>query len=114
MGMEDICKPYRDISISLDESDIERKFPFLNYAIKSWVLHAASAEKEGIRQEDLLSFFLPPSDLLLLWIRIYQQVGRYKFDCPASKTTLLHIASRYNLTSTAKTILKVKDVEADS
>ena len=89
-------------------------FPLLQYAITSWISHAKEVEKKNMSQEDLLVFFYPPaSELLQLWIHIYQGIHVNSLECPFSNTTLLHVASRYYLSSVVSAILNLDNVEAD-
>jgi len=89
-------------------------FPLLQYAITSWISHAKEVEEKNMSQEDLLVFFYPPaSKLLQLWIHIYQGIHENSLKCPFSNTTLLHVASRYYLSSVVSAILNLDNVEAD-
>jgi len=89
-------------------------FPLLQYAITSWISHAKEVEEKNMSQEDLLVFFYPPaSKLLQLWIHIYQDIHENSLKCPFSNTTLLHVASRYYLSSVVSAILNLDNVEAD-
>ncbi len=96
--------------------NLELDFPFLQYAITSWALHAKEVEKSNFKsQEDLLVFFYPPaSELLQLWIHIFQDIHENSLECPFSNTTLLHVASKYCLSSVVSAILNLDNVEADS
>jgi len=91
------------------DQDLEREFPLLRYAITNWVSHAEIVEMERISQRDLLDLFQWPSNQILQsWTHIYEIMDSY--SCPATNTTLLHIASRYGLLSV---IIAVVDSEAD-
>jgi len=95
--------------------NLKLDFPLLQYAITSWVLHATEVEKNNMSQEDLLDlvFFYPASKLLQLWIHIYQEIEKFSVECPFSNTKLLHVASRYCLSSVVSAILNLDNVEAD-
>ncbi len=94
--------------------NLKLDFPLLQYAITSWISHAKEVEEKNMSQEDLLVFFYPPaSKLLQLWIHIYQGIHENSLECPFSNTTLLHVASRYYLSSVVSAILNLDNVEAD-
>jgi hypothetical protein len=103
-------------SEQLQESD--SKFPFLKYATTAWVAHSEGAEAKNTSQADLLGYLhWPSSDLLQRWVRIYQVIDRYSSECPPEGTTLLHIASSYNLISFLSAILESlgnSDINIDS
>ncbi|EJP62289.1 Ankyrin repeat-containing protein [Beauveria bassiana ARSEF 2860] len=51
-----------------DRGDLISTFPLLHYATTSWLLHAKQSEKMGLTQDDLLDYFMWPSeDLLQQW-----------------------------------------------
>ena len=107
MAMEEISslsRPY--------DQNLELNFPLLQYAITYWTSHVEEVEKTRMSQEDLLIFFHPPSsNLLQLWIHMYSKIDPIR--SPPPKTTLLHIASRYCLSSVLSATLNLNDVEAD-
>jgi len=90
-------------------------FPLLKYAITSWVSHAKEVEKKNMSQDDLLVFFYSASKLLQLWIHISQVFEGFTVvaECPLLNTTLLHVASRYCLSTVVSAILNLDNVEAD-
>ena len=74
------------------------KFPFLEYATKSWALHAERAQGNGVSQQDLLDYLHWPSDdLVQQWAKIYDKLDCYSKNCPPTETTILHIISTYGL-----------------
>ena len=74
--------------------------PFLEYATKSWALHAERANGNGISEEDLLDYLHWPSDdLVRQWAKTYYKLNRYSRNCPSTETTILHIISTYGLIS---------------
>ena len=93
------------------EDNLSRKFPFLRYAVDSWIPHAEIVEKEHISQRDLLKYFwLSPRDTLQIWAEINL---KFTHNHPQD-TTILHIASQYNFCDLLIAILDINDVAADS
>ena len=64
IGMKDIRHSLRNLD-DLEIDEIVRGFPLMKYAITSWTLHAESAEKEMIAQDDLSFFLHQPSNHIL-------------------------------------------------
>jgi len=100
--------------------DLEGKFPFLRYAVQSWVLHAQGVERESLTQEDLLSYFHEPSrNLMQHWIDMKAsfEIGKsYNVNARTSVevgATLLHVASQFNLQSVVKVLLSLDDIEVN-
>lgn len=94
--------------------NLELDFPLLQYAITSWISHAKEVEEKNMSQKDLLVFFYSSaSKLLQLWIHIYRHIDVHSIERPCSNTTLLHVASRYCLSSVVSAILDLDNVEAD-
>lgn len=83
-----------------------QKFPLLNYAIKSWLLHAKAAESNKISQEELLAFLNWPSNQLLQRLEKSQRVIDPDSSVFRQGQTFLHVASFYGLTSFVTTILQ--------
>ncbi|KAL8365058.1 hypothetical protein RB595_004057 [Gaeumannomyces hyphopodioides] len=83
-----------------------RDFPFLHYATTSWVAHAKQSDAMNV-QEDLLECFCWPSEVLVkLWVRIYGTLEIYSRDRPAQGTSLVHVASRYQVVGLLSAILQ--------
>jgi len=94
--------------------DLEEKFPFLRYAVQSWVPHAQEVERENITQEDLLKYFHEPSRNLMQNCIVSRDVlDRYGAITLYPGTTLLHVASRFNLQSVVKVLLSLDDIEVN-
>jgi ankyrin repeat protein len=94
--------------------DLEGNFPFLRYAVKSWVLHAQGVERERLSQEDLLSYFHEPSRKLMQhWIDIERTLDRLAETRSYSGSTLLHVASRFNLHSVVEVFLSLDEIDAN-
>ena len=86
-----------------DKDSIE--LPFIDYATKSWFLHAERAESYGISQQELVQQFEYPQRAFETWIKFYRMIGRYSDKCPEQGSTLLHIASSSNLQSTVQFLI---------
>ena len=78
--------------------DERTKFPFLVYAIKSWLPHAEIAHSKGISVADLLDcFHWPSNNLIGLWVKTYRMLDPFSGSCPPEGTTLIHIVARHGL-----------------
>ncbi len=95
-----------------ENEDLKGKFPFLRYAVTCWVLHAQKVERERLTQEDLLLYFHEPSkNLMQHWMDIGRALG--SVPTYSAGTTLLHIASRYNLHSVVEALLNLDNIDAN-
>ena len=56
--------------------------PFLDYATKSWFLHAEKAERLGITQAPLIEQFASPPEILSKWIKTYNMIDEFSRYCP--------------------------------
>ncbi|KAH8588852.1 Het-eN, partial [Bisporella sp. PMI_857] len=91
----------------VDRDNLGVEFPFLHYAITSWVVHAEQAEAKTISQSDLLDYLRWPSrDLLQRWSRLYRALDPSSKDCPPGGPSLLHVVSRSSLISALRAILE--------
>lgn len=96
------------------QKDLEGKFPFLRSAVQRWFVHARAVEREGLTQEDLLTHFHEPSrNLMQLWIDLVEIFGWNIGSRHLGGTTLLHLASEYNLHSVAKVLLSLDNIDAN-
>ncbi|KAL8367828.1 hypothetical protein RB599_003644 [Gaeumannomyces hyphopodioides] len=87
-----------------------RGFPFLHYATTSWVAHAKHSDKKNVPQDDLLECFAWPSNALVdLWVRVYKILDGYSRGCPPGGTSLVHVASRYQVVGLLSVILQRAD-----
>jgi ankyrin repeat domain-containing protein 50 len=92
----------------------QRELPLIDYATKSWFLHAEKAEIRGISQHELAEQFESPPYIFETWISIYRSIEDYSHRCPKQDSTLLHIASSSNLQSTVRFLLATgKSVEEE-
>ncbi|KAH0531346.1 hypothetical protein TsFJ059_000191 [Trichoderma semiorbis] len=83
------------------------EFPFLRYAISSWVAHLKESDEYDITPEGILSLFQwPLNDLLDIWTKIYNEMHRYSDGCPTDNTHLEHVAARYNIKGVMNAILQ--------
>jgi ankyrin repeat protein len=81
--------------------------PFIEYAAKSWFVHAEKAESYGISQQDLLCRLKWPSDeFFLRWIKVSNVINRYDRRYLGRGANLLHIAAASNLLTTALSLLE--------
>ncbi|CCD51195.1 hypothetical protein BofuT4_P085570.1 [Botrytis cinerea T4] len=102
-----IIKP--DYSKEPGEEAIRAQFPFVDYAVRSWYLHAEKAETQGVLQDYLLRFIQHRPFALKNWIWLYEIIDRYNSSGrrPVHNSTLLHITSGANLLSVVNGLLKV-------
>ncbi|KAM6516691.1 hypothetical protein FALCPG4_014865 [Fusarium falciforme] len=86
------------------------KFPFLHYAMASWVTHVRQSDARSVPQEDLLEYFAGPSNALMeRWVRVYRILGTYSDDYPLEGTSLVHVMSRYGVAGALGAILERAD-----
>ncbi|KAI1734559.1 hypothetical protein F4680DRAFT_338996 [Xylaria scruposa] len=81
--------------------DLMSAFPFLLYATKSWIIHRQYGEVKGAFHVDKS---WPSESFARLWVKIYSKLELRSNDCPSQGSSLLHIASRYQLTLTLREI----------
>ncbi|KAK8905612.1 hypothetical protein QC760_005536 [Botrytis cinerea] len=91
------------------EGAIQAQFPFVDYAVRSWYLHAEKAETQGVLQDYLLRFIQHYPYALKNWIWLYKITDKYNHSGrrPEHNSTLLHITSGANLLSVVNGLLKV-------
>ena len=94
-------------SATSDRKALTSKFPLLHYATTSWVSHTKQGEERKVSQDDLLDYFRWPEEKLLgLWVQVYGTVERHSDDCPPKQTSMIHVASRYQLIGPLRAILR--------
>ncbi|KAH9204318.1 hypothetical protein DL95DRAFT_248121, partial [Leptodontidium sp. 2 PMI_412] len=83
------------------------QLPFVDYAVKSWFLHAEKAETRGVSQDYLLRYYHRFPVVLEPWIRLYRLLNHYDRSGwqPEKSSTMLHIASGANLLTVVKGLL---------
>ncbi|KAM0130840.1 hypothetical protein ACHAO1_007621 [Botrytis cinerea] len=98
-----------DYSKEPNEGAIQSQFPFVDYAVRSWYLHAEKAETQGVSQNYLLRFIQHYPYALKNWIWLYKITDEYNNSGrrPEHNSTLLHITSGANLLSVVNGLLKV-------
>lgn len=112
LELSKICIKYFAMEEIVQLTNYERQklytdFPFLRYAISSWVAHLKKSDDHGIAPEGILNLFeWPLNDLLDIWIRIYNEIHRYSEGCPTDGTHLEHVAARYNIQGVMNAILQ--------
>ncbi|KAH0556307.1 hypothetical protein GP486_005765 [Trichoglossum hirsutum] len=92
------------------------ELPFIDYATRSWFLHAGDAESRGISQQELVQQFKSPQQVFAIWVKIYRAIDKYSDRCPELGSTLLHTAASSNLQSVVRTLLQngISTEEEDS
>ncbi|CZR68408.1 related to ankyrin [Phialocephala subalpina] len=92
--------------IGAEAEAIKVQLPFMDYAARSWFLHAEKAETLGIPQDYILRFSQHCPKILELWVRFYGTLQvHYSEGRPDLPSTMLHIASGSNLLSVVKGLL---------
>jgi ankyrin repeat protein len=82
-----------------------RHLPFLEYAAKSWFLHAQEAESNGFLQKYLIKNFEDPPELYQDWVMLYNAVrGERAYEVCGSH--LLSFAAGCNLQSVVRGFLE--------
>jgi len=90
--------------------DLISEFPLLHYVTTSWVSHVKQSEERMVSQDDLLNYFAWPSETLLqLWVQVYGEMEPHSYDCPPEGTSMVHVASRYQLVGLLRVILQTTD-----
>lgn len=103
MSMDQLVQ--NDGPISADD------FPFLDYAICSWIPHAEKAEAlNAARDEVLICFDWPSSRKVESWVRIWSQ---WYSGWPVHETTLLHASARHGFFSAVSAQLWKKTFLSD-
>ncbi|CAH0051280.1 unnamed protein product [Clonostachys solani] len=86
-----------DEIVSSESNKPWQKFPFLDYSVTSWIVHAEKAEGMHMSQEYILSSFRWPSeDIVGSWVRASTKAHK---NWPVPCTTLLHATARHDLVS---------------
>ena len=81
--------------------------PFIEYATRSLFSHAEKAESLGALQQDLIQQFNPPPERMFKnWVSIYTILAKNHPKRPVSNSTLLHVASCFNLQSIVQVLFK--------
>ena len=96
---------------SLIQSDkihpLQARLPFMDYATRFWGPHAEQAESHKMLQYDLIQQLNSPSgEAWKNWIQAFRVLDRFDWKCPEVDSTLLHIASSYNLQSVVHVLLE--------
>ncbi|TVY34388.1 Protein SERAC1, partial [Lachnellula subtilissima] len=83
----------------------EGKPPFLEYAFRFWLEHAKHAERGGILQENIVERFGSSSTAYEAWLEACKRRSTRDSISPTSGTTLIHIASGWNLQSVVRKLM---------
>ncbi|KAG9228112.1 ankyrin repeat-containing domain protein [Amylocarpus encephaloides] len=94
-------------SNKLSAESITIEFPFIDYVIKSWFLHAGKAETRGVPQGYLLHYIQSCPGILQRWVKYYRILDYYSNSerRPEQSSNMLHIASSANLLSVVEGLL---------
>ena len=100
-----------DLENTYSFTSMPNNFPFLHYAVTSWIPHVQRVEEEKLPQQDLLDFFYRPSTKLMkLWVNIYGIIdSRFRYG-----TTILHVAAQHKLLSVLLAILRSNNVDVNT
>lgn len=86
-------------------------FPLLRYAAKHWTAHVQQSEKKGPQTKILRYFGWPSEHVVQRWSELHSSITEDRNW--RNGTTLLHVASRYQLTGPLLGILQSKEVLGD-
>ncbi|KAH8592557.1 ankyrin repeat-containing domain protein [Bisporella sp. PMI_857] len=107
-----ICANYMKITEMDNLSDlsinaIKAWLPFMDYAVRSWFLHAEKAETRGVPQDYLLPLIQHCPKVFQHWVMLNKMLDRsnYSARSPDHNSTMLHIASGANLLTVVKGLL---------
>ncbi|KAG8168974.1 hypothetical protein KVR01_001723 [Diaporthe batatas] len=108
-----ICIRYlamEEVGRSTEHEDDD--FPFLRYALTSWVPHTKASDARSVPQEDLLECFEWSSHSVVeRWVRVYREIHALKYSNyhPPDGTSLVHVLSRYGLLGPLRVIMQRAD-----
>jgi hypothetical protein len=109
----DQCLPldqkHRDIRVpecKLQAAEVQRKFPFSDYAVSYLFSHADVAEASGIRHREFLRRFRTNSSGdLLKWVQYRNTFQRHKVRKYTMEVHLLYILAEQNLANLGKVLI---------
>jgi len=83
---------------SRDRHETIKEYAFVEYATKYWPVHAESAERCGISQEDLVGVLESQSKFFEIWKMLYFAIDHSHPKCPQRHIfDPIHVASYWNL-----------------
>ncbi|PON24619.1 hypothetical protein TGAM01_v206549 [Trichoderma gamsii] len=96
------------LAIGTAEPDhMDTDFPFLNYAITSWVSHMKQSDDHGTPAEHFLEMLSWPSnDLVALWTKVGKWMRGFSRKYSPETTSLVHIVARHGIQGTMNVILQ--------
>jgi len=85
--------------------NLSKEYPFLEYAVHSWMLHAQVAEEQEMTQSDIFQYLQRHSAWTMeLWVGLCNLVRTMGTPNTPTGTTVLHVASQFNLISLVSAI----------
>ena len=100
--LSDVCIRY--LASLRWKHDLDLDFPLLEYSLVYWIKHAQKYERENLSASHLLSYF-DASGVLEFWQRWFRIFEPHKVQGLNWPTTIVHIASRYNLVRALDSLL---------
>ncbi|KAK4070988.1 uncharacterized protein Triagg1_6355 [Trichoderma aggressivum f. europaeum] len=92
---------------SYEKQNLYGDYPFLHYAISSWMTHLKESENYTIAPEGILELFgWPEDDLSDIWTELYNEMDEDSDGCPIDNIHLDHVAARYDLKGVMNAILQ--------
>lgn len=88
------------------------KYPFFNYAIEKWWVHAEKAERKGLCQEHLVQQLEEPLGFFDKYISFERAIDTHSYGL-RDGSTILHLMAYSNLQGPAKAILQRGDSVED-
>ncbi|KAB8290368.1 hypothetical protein EYC80_010801 [Monilinia laxa] len=85
-----------------------QKYPFLNYAIEKWSIHAEKAERQGQCQKHLVKQLEEPPVFFKVYINMLRAVAIHNYGVQRG-STILHLMAYANLQGPAQEIIQRGD-----
>lgn len=110
-----ICylKAVLDSCSMLPDNKDKQRFPFLHYAVTSWIAHAKLGDTAKVSHSDILDLLKEnATDFIKWWRDVHQQLEPIRHGFLSTASSLIHVASQYGLTEILSHLLRDMD-EAD-
>ncbi|EFX01243.1 ankyrin repeat-containing protein [Grosmannia clavigera kw1407] len=87
------------------------RYPFLKYALTSWLTHTLQSAKYGVPMKDILGLFDWPSNSFVAFLAHIEQILRlmpenYRLNHISKGSSLVHIAARFGIQELLSDIIK--------
>ncbi len=105
------CFNYLNLGDLLDMTtreveSVATSFPFTEYAMKYWLVHAERAERHGISQEGIVDVLDAQPKMFRMWKVLYNKIDSHDPKCPDKLICdAIHVASTWNLQTMVRRLL---------